>query len=500
MARLFRNDQAQQAAAKLSRLIYCNPFTPERLSLEKELLGSALVESGREWNLDPRNETRHVNMEHLGIMAGEIVGKCRDNYLRGAGSGDERALYANLGIFILYVSTRGALDTIIEDAHRKGVSQLKVSGYGEFKDQFLHFFEGAEPVAPDHLFACYFQIRRAFYHIFRFFVGTSEAATRLRARMWHSIFSHDLFRYQRSLYSRMATIPTLITGPSGSGKEVVARAIGYSRYVAFDAAKRSFVADFTKGFYPVNLSALSPTLIESELFGHRKGAFTGALQDREGFFSACGPDGTVFLDEIGDTSRDIQVKLLRVLQTRQFQRLGDVKAEPFQGKIVAATNRDLAGEIAAGRFREDFYFRLRSDVIETVSLDEMVSGDENELRFLAGYASAQLAGEPEAPGLVEDFMRWARDHRSYAWPGNFRELEQAIRSILIHGTYEPPPSLGRGRGRLDALLAETGWSLKELTEHYVTALYRRTPVYEELARQLGVDRRTVKKYLRDTGA
>ncbi|MEX0331852.1 MAG: sigma-54-dependent transcriptional regulator [Puniceicoccaceae bacterium] len=499
MATLFRDGRAQQEAAKLSRLIYCNPFTPERLSLEQELLGPTRVESGREWNLDPRNKTRHVNMEHLGGLAEEIVQECRPTYLSGAGSDEEKALYANLVIFVLYVTTRSSLDAMIEQAHQTGTCRLKVSGYGKFNQQFHHYFEGAEPVAPDHLFACYFQIRRAFYHIFRFFVGTSRAATRLRARMWQSIFTHDLFRYQRSLYGRMATVPTLITGPSGSGKEVVARAIGFSRYVAFDPGKRSFVADFTKGFYPVNLSALSPTLIESELFGHRKGAFTGALQDREGFFSACGEDGTVFLDEIGDTSLDIQVKLLRVLQTRQFQRLGDVKGEPFKGKILAATNRDLVAEIADGCFREDFYFRLRSDVIETVSLDEMVNGNEDELRFLAGYAAVQLAGEPEAPGLVEDFMQWARERHNYKWPGNFRELEQALRSILIHGTYEPPVS-SRNDDDLPGRLAATGWTLKELTEHYVTALYRETPVYEELARKLGVDRRTVKKYLRDTDA
>ena len=140
------------------------------------------MESGREWNLDPRNETRHVNMEHLGGMAEALVKECRARYLSGAGSEEEKALYANLVIFILYVGTRSSLDAMIEQAHHTGACRLKVSGYGKFNQQFLHYFEGAEPVAPDHLFACYFQIRRAFYHIFRFFVGTSKAATRLRAR------------------------------------------------------------------------------------------------------------------------------------------------------------------------------------------------------------------------------------------------------------------------------------------------------------------------------
>jgi DNA-binding NtrC family response regulator len=495
MAKLFRNSDGRNLASLISRLVYCNPFTAERLSLEADLLGSELETPGRDWNVDPRNKTRHVNMAHLFDLTKPMVEQLRPGFLKGNGDENERALYANLVIFLLYIESRSSLDEMIDLAHRQGACQLKATHFPAFKKGFLHFFDEARPIEPDHLFACYFQIRRAFYHIFRFFVGTSPAATRLRSRMWQSIFSHDLFRYQRSLYQRMATIPTLITGPSGSGKEVVARAIGYSQYVPFDEGRKAFVGDFTKGFYPVNLSALSPTLIESELFGHRKGAFTGALEDRKGYFSACGSEGTVFLDEIGDTSRDIQVKLLRVLQTRQFQRLGDVKSEPFNGKIVAATNRDLEAEIASDRFREDFYFRLRSDLIETISLDEMVRGDEEELRFLAGYASTKLAGDSEAPGLTADFMEWAREHKAYAWPGKFRELEQALRSILVHGTYDPPVSAGDPGTGLVERLAGTGWSLRELTARYVTALYQRTPVYEELARRLGVDRRTVKKHL-----
>jgi DNA-binding NtrC family response regulator len=495
MAKLFGNAARKDLASLVSQLVYCNPFTQDRLKLEEALLGSDLKSAGRDWNLDPRNEIRHVNMTHLHELTQPMVDEMRAAYVSGSGSDADRALYANLAIFLLYIDARNALDGMIDQAHRKGACQRKASCYSTFIDGFHHYFGDARPIEPDHLFACYFQIRRAFYHIFRFFVGTSPAATRLRSRMWQSIFSHDLFRYQRSLYQRMPTIPTLITGPSGSGKEVIARAIGFSQYVPFDAKRSSFVSDFMKGFYPVNLSALSPTLIESELFGHRKGAFTGALQDREGYFAACRSHGVVFLDEIGDTGRDIQVKLLRVLQTRQFQRLGDVKSEPFLGKIVAATNRDLEAEISEGRFREDFYFRLRSDVIETIALEEMVRGDENELRFLAGYASAMLAGEHESEGLAEDFMEWSRRHHGYSWPGNFRELEQALRSILVHGTYEPPQRSGGPDHALADRLAGTGWTLKELSARYIKALYKQTPVYEELARRLGVDRRTIKKHL-----
>src|SRR5262249_38297977 len=162
----------------------------------------------------------------------------------------------------------------------------------------------------------------------------------------------------------------LIIGPSGTGKERVAEAIGRSQYIPFDERKKEFKIgflnakkkavkiDFVKAFKPVNLSALSPSLIESELFGHVKGAFTGGLDDHDGRLEECPGHGALFLDEIGELTSEIQVKLLRVLQTRHFQRAGDNDDRRFRGKIIAATNRDLAAEMQARRFREDFYYRL----------------------------------------------------------------------------------------------------------------------------------------------
>lgn len=497
MSALFANAEDRRFAGIVSRLVYCNPFIAERVRLEAQALGTDFDEAGRDWNLDPRSERRHDNIEQLLSRIDGLVERFFGSFRDGKGSEAERLLFAELVLFLLYHRAIGHLDRMIVEAHEAGIGQRRVTFYREFLETYRHYLGEAGPVPPAHLFACFFQIRRAFYHIFHFFIGTSVAATQLRARIWQSIFTHDLSRYQRSLFSRMAEIPTLITGPSGSGKEVVARAIGLSRYVPFDEKERVFAADFTSAFYPVNLSALSPTLIESELFGHRKGAFTGALQDREGYFAACGEHGTVFLDEIGEADLGIQVKLLRVLQTRQFQRLGDVESASFAGKVVAATNRDLGEGIASGGFREDFYFRLRSDVIETISLEQLCGGNPRELAFLAEHAAGRIAGDAEATALRDDLMRWMEAHPGYRWPGNFRELEQALRSLLVHGDYDPP-RMASGGDQLTARLAETGWTLKELTTAYVSELYRRTPNFEELARRLEVDRRTVKKYVKDS--
>src|SRR4029077_1205817 len=135
-------------------------------------------------------------------------------------------------------------------------------------------FPGAHQ--PGHTSACFRQIQRAFEIIFRDLIGSSLPAARLRAAVWQSIFTHDMRRYRRTLYARMGEFATLITGPSGTGKELAARALAESRYVPFDDQRRAFANDGMDSFFPINISALSPTLVESELFGHRRGAFTGA--------------------------------------------------------------------------------------------------------------------------------------------------------------------------------------------------------------------------------
>ena len=133
---------------------------------------------------------------------------------------------------------------------------------------------------PRHTFAWFRQIQRAFEITFRDIIGSSLPAARLRGAVWQSIFTHDMRRYRRTLYARMGEFATLITGPSGTGKELVARAIAESRYVPFDDRRLAFADDGETVFFPINISALSPTLVESELFGHRRGAFTGAVADR----------------------------------------------------------------------------------------------------------------------------------------------------------------------------------------------------------------------------
>ena len=269
--------------------------------------------------------------------------------------------------------------------------------YNEFLADWRHFFqiEGVRfPFEhdPRHTFACFRQIQRAFDITFRDIIGNSLPAARLRGAIWQSIFTHDMRRYRRTLYARMGEFATLITGPRGTGKELAARAIAESRYVPFDDRRLAFADDGEPIFFPINISALTPTLVESELFGHRRGAFTGAVADRRGWLETCPELGSVFLDELGDMDPAIQVKLLRVIETRTFHPVGDTAGRQFRGKLIAATNRDLPEAMRKGQFREDLYYRLCSDQIATVSMAEQLAASPGVLRELVIYMSRRVAG------------------------------------------------------------------------------------------------------------
>ncbi|MFB9899797.1 sigma-54-dependent transcriptional regulator [Cerasicoccus arenae] len=493
--RLFTPEE-RPLAQSLARLVWMNPFEDARKVLEREILegqgGRGAEKSDLAAILALLERTIRAGREHWDSAK---VPNDRDAYL-----------YQELVFFHVFHQFRRDFDKVIEAAHTRGSAAQRIPFYDRFSMEVRHWLPGGfvgayATMEETRLFAVFFQVRRAFQHIYQYIIGASPAATKLRARIWQSIFTHNMDRYQRVLADRMGDIITLITGPSGTGKELVARAIGLSRFIPFNPNSREFEEDFVKAFYPINLSALSSSLIESELFGHRKGAFTGALQDRKGYLSVCGQHGTVFLDEIGETETSIQVKLLRLLQTRTFSPIGDTEQHVFRGKIMAATNRDLLVEIQAGRFREDFFFRLNADHVRTPSLREILRESPDELENLVSHIARKSVGAEESATLTDEAMTViARDLPSdYAWSGNFRELEQCVRNILVHGEYTAQP-LGspdaNSRASELALEIQLGrLTANELLSRYVTLLYEKTPNFEELGRRLELDRRTVKKYV-----
>jgi DNA-binding NtrC family response regulator len=218
------------------------------------------------------------------------------------------------------------------------------------------------------------------------------------------------------LIGQAASVRTtvLIRGESGTGKELVARAIHANS------------AHASSPFVPVNCAALPSTLLESELFGHVRGSFTGAVADRRGRFALAGA-GTLFLDEIGDTSLEFQTKLLRVLQDREYQLVGSEKTERTEARVIAATHRALESMIADGKFREDLYYRLRVVEIELPPLRERAGDIPLLSQQLVARACRAMQCDPVT--ISDAAMRMLSAH---TWPGNVRELENClVRSIVL---------------------------------------------------------------------
>ena len=407
------NDTDLSFAESIRRLNATNPFLPDRIACEREALGADFVEAEASWNTRPPAAELHPHHARLRQRCEIWLQQVSSRWPKtGKAPIDDKRLFTEVVGFWLYQRYAVKFDDLIRRGRAGEQDAMRPAFYRSFKEDTERYFglPGLDELgglnAP-HLFACAFQIRRAFHHVFHYLVGGSLPMARLRAAIWQSVFSHDLARYRRVLFNRMGDFATLITGSSGTGKELVAQAIAFSRYVPFEPRKGGFSDSFAAVFFPLNLSALSPTLIESELFGHRRGSFTGATGDRVGWMEQCPETGVVFLDEIGDVDTSVQVKLLRVLQSRTFQRLGETEDRKFIGKIVAATNQDLARRMETGEFREDFYYRLCSDIIRTPTLREQLDASPEDLAVMINAIAARLVGPDEQASFGRQAVHWS---------------------------------------------------------------------------------------------
>jgi NtrC-family two-component system response regulator AlgB len=289
------------------------------------------------------------------------------------------------------------------------------------------------------------------------------------------------FEMARQVAGSDATV--LLRGESGTGKGVLARTI------------HQWSARASRPFATVSCPSLSPELLESELFGHVKGAFTGAVRDNPGRV-ASSEGGTLFLDEIGDLPLALQPKLLRFLQEREYERVGDARTRHANVRIIAATNLDLASAVRGGRFREDLYYRLNVIQIDVPLLRDRVE-DILPLaeRMLASLSDGRLLGFTESAA-------WAL--RSYPWPGNLRELRNAVEraAILCKGNrigpeHLPEAVVSPSRGAHDVRAGDM-ITLDELEQKHIRRVLSSTKTLDEAAAVLGIDVATLwrrrKKY------
>jgi len=299
-----------------------------------------------------------------------------------------------------------------------------------------------------------------------------------RTKLHNFIGSSGRLQQIYSLIETLAHTQTtvLITGESGTGKELVAQAIQHT------GERRE------KPYIKVNCAALPEQLLESELFGHVKGAFTGAVRDRVGRFELA-DGGTIFLDEIGDISNGVQVRLLRVLQEREFERVGDSKTKKVDIRIIAATNSDLAEKVRRGSFREDLYYRLKVIELAIPPLRDRLE----DIPFLVDHFVERLNARygRQVAGLSEGARALLM---SYPWPGNVRELEHALEHafVLCDGqaitpAHLPPAIQKAGRAKPAALFAAT----TDEREEIIRALENTAWNKAKAARLLGISRRTI---------
>ncbi|MFL5275108.1 MAG: sigma-54-dependent transcriptional regulator [Myxococcales bacterium] len=299
----------------------------------------------------------------------------------------------------------------------------------------------------------------------------------------------QLFKDVGRVAASRATV--LIQGESGTGKELIARVIH-----SYSAAARPFIA--------INCSAIVDTLLESELFGHEKGAFTGAVATKVGKFELA-DDGSLFLDEIGELSQNLQAKLLRVLQEREFERVGGVKRIPVRARILAATNRDLTAEVSGGRFREDLYQRLK---VVTLSIPPLRERRE-DVPLLVEHLLVKINQR-----LHKNLRRVPRETleklMAREWPGNVRELENLLTraAVLSQGDLlleEYLVANGQGPVKPAKMVSATAApervpTLDELEKTHIERVFSMTKGHKGRACQiLGISRPTLERKLRKYG-
>jgi len=392
----------------------------------------------------------------------------------------------------LWLGNKSGVDSIPDVLRRHpGIGIIVITAFATFESAVDAMRRGAQdylpkPFTPE-------QVRYAVRRV----LDAKELERRLRdaeARLSAADADDDFFETAspafRSVMQQAARVaaadaPVLLTGESGTGKNVLARWI----WQRGPRAERAFVS--------VNCPTLSRELMSSVLFGHKRGAFTGAVQDAPGKVHEA-EGGVLFLDEVGDLTADAQTGLLRFLHDRSYERVGETKERTADVRLVAATNRALEDEVRTGRFREDLFFRL--NVVGLV-IPPLRQRREDLLALAAHYVTQAALRQHRAElGLSEAARRAILD---YAWPGNLRELRNAVeRAVILSpgptiesedlGIPATPESAAGGAGSADAAVG-ADVSLEDLEREHIARVIARSPTLEAAAKLLGIDSTTLQR-------
>lgn len=470
----------------VARIAFCNPFSDER-----GLLDSALVGHSVDLFSDSHaGEIARVIAEPIAKLDRKGMGTLKKYGPR------DRELMQTVFLMECFHQFCPQFDQLIKEQLKLGEQSTPVT----FARDLLASLHRRGIVSSEALryLGIFYQLRRAFHFIVRGLIGQSPCMKKFRRHLWQNVFTGEVRWYDRYLWNRMEDFSTLLLGETGTGKGAAAAAIGRSGYIPFDEKRERFAESFTRSFISLNLSQFPETLIESELFGHRKGAFTGAVEAHEGVLARCSAYGAIFLDEIGDVSTPVQIKLLQVLQERIFCPVGSHEPIRFRGRVIGATNHPLQSLQGKKLFREDFFYRLSSDLIEIPPLRQRLQEAPGELRELMIHILTNIIGErdQELETKVEAAISRAVPS-NYSWPGNVRELAQSVRRILITSEYQAvaTPQSATLEDSLIAGIENRTLNADQLLSGYCSLLFQNHGTYEEVARRTNLDRRTVKKYV-----
>jgi DNA-binding NtrC family response regulator len=472
----------------VSEAAFANPFSPHRAELNRKI-------SGRK-SPAPRHIILPEVIREVAARLKKLDKPTPAKILHF--QPPDRDLIKYVFLFDVYHQFMQPFDQLIIDQVAADSEPIKVP----FAQKALAALanRGFTAAEANRYFAQLYQLRRAFYFIDHGLIGQSPSMQTLRMNLWNNIFTYDILHFETYLWDKMEDFSTLLLGPTGCGKGAAAAAIGKSGFIPFDPQKRTFAKSFTTTFVPINLSQFAESLLESELFGHTKGAFTGAVASHDGLFALCGSHGSIFLDEIGEISQQVQIKLLKVLEERTFSPVGSHQQLHFHGRVIAATNQSIENIRSQGKFRDDFYYRLCSDCILVPSLSRRIAENPNELTELIAHSIKLITGSESShlAKIVADVIK-KRLPKDYPWPGNVRELAQCVRRVIIKRDYTPETTTAdhSREANLTAEISAGTVTSEDLINHYCAYLYDKYQTYQKVAEITKLDRRTVKKHIKN---
>ncbi|MDD9942943.1 MAG: sigma 54-interacting transcriptional regulator [Myxococcales bacterium] len=492
--------EARQVAQAIAALCFENPYVASYVDLQRLALG----QSYREPSPGDGTSATAANAAGLAERAEQLLETARSHLADGAtGDPADLQLYEGLVRYHLFGRLSELLEVLAQATAVGGLTRRRVSSYRLFEqeaERLLRLPGQAFSLATElpHLFAMMFQQRRARYLLDAEIVGHARVVSELRANLWASLFTHDLRRYGESLFDHMDSLPTLLGGPDCALRSRAARVLALGRYIPFDAQELRFTHEPGAAYRALDPTALASASLEGALFGG-----DGIAGEPGGLLGAVGERGAAFVDSLHALSRPCQIRLLGALD--EHPRLGsplgaesDGAPSSFAGKLIAGTSCDLLVEMREGRFAEALYYAVSADTVEVPSLALQLRQRPEDLRLHLGWMLDRLVpGSERARALAEVESLVERElGQRYPWPGNLFELRRCVRSVLVRGTYRPPrpaPRVHAGIvGTLSRRFADGDFNADGLLDAYCTLMYRQTGSYQEAARRLGLDRRTVK--------